>query len=270
MGLNTYPPCAALQPFVQEYFIFEDDVPVDKSYKQIVSPTGFPSIIFHFGDLDLVCHDHNGNSHHPPRAAIIGQLTYQHHIQHIGRVGVLGAYFKPSAIFQLFGEPAWKFTDRSTDLNLVIGEDAHKITAQLINAADNERRIRLIERFLLNRLSVVDKSLGLLNNAILKKDAFSWLTIDELAGQLGMSKRQLQRKFKTEIGVSPQTYKKVIRFNQVMRDMGHELPKEWQELTFESGYYDQAHMIREFKRFTGKPPQVFIKQETQFSFRQPE
>ncbi len=116
----------------------------------------------------------------------------------------------------------------------------------------------------------MDKSLGLLNNAILKKDAFSWLTIDELAGQLGMSKRQLQRKFKTEIGVSPQTYKKVIRFNQVMRDMGHELPKEWQELTFESGYYDQAHMIREFKRFTGKPPQVFIKQETQFSFRQPE
>jgi AraC-like DNA-binding protein len=268
MPFKTYAPSIALQPFVEEYFVFESYTDQKDSSVKTIPPNGLSTLLFQFADLESICYERlETDGHHPHRTAIVGQLTRHHYIKHIGKVGVLGVHFRPSGLYQILRVPVWRFTDKSTDMNILIKDGIKEITEKLIAAVNNDERILLIENFLLSRLSIIDISLGLLDRCLMKKDNVNWLSIAELAVQLKMTKKQLQRKFKEEIGISPNAYKKLIRFNQLVNALEFKLPKEWQQLTFESGYFDQAHMIREFKQFTGKAPANFIKHEKKFSFR---
>src|SRR5262249_42838854 len=82
--------------------------------------------------------------------------------------------------------------------------------------------------------------------------------IGELAEELGWSHRRLIARFRDHIGLTPKTLARVIRFDRAVRRLHASQPENLAELAFDCGYFDQAHLNRDFREFAGTSPTAFI------------
>jgi transcriptional regulator GlxA family with amidase domain len=78
--------------------------------------------------------------------------------------------------------------------------------------------------------------------------------VSQIARELGLSSRQLQRRFLAAVGVPPKRFVRVLRFARVWQMASMSPPETWAELAAAHGYADQAHMVREFRAFGAEPP----------------
>jgi transcriptional regulator GlxA family with amidase domain len=83
------------------------------------------------------------------------------------------------------------------------------------------------------------------------------VSVDRLATGAGISSRQLERRFLREIGIGPKLLGRIVRFQQVFRAV-ERLDSAWASIAVECGYYDQAHLIRDFNQFAGQTPAVLL------------
>jgi AraC-like DNA-binding protein len=77
---------------------------------------------------------------------------------------------------------------------------------------------------------------------------------------MGISTRQLQRRFRAAVGIAPKVFCRIQRFQQVVRAMDNP-SHDWTAIATGAGYYDQAHLIRDFRQFAGKTPSALLKAE---------
>jgi AraC-like DNA-binding protein len=84
--------------------------------------------------------------------------------------------------------------------------------------------------------------------------------IGELAREVGWSHKHLIARFRQQVGVAPKTAARLLRFNGVWRHLDTGRPLDWGLVAAETGYADQAHLIREFRQFTGTTPTGFQSQ----------
>ncbi len=83
--------------------------------------------------------------------------------------------------------------------------------------------------------------------------------ITKLAGDLGLSERQFQRRFRTAVGLTPKQFARIRRFRSSIGNVLRQMPDTWGRVAAENGYADQAHMTREFSTLVGLPPTSFQK-----------
>jgi transcriptional regulator GlxA family with amidase domain len=81
-------------------------------------------------------------------------------------------------------------------------------------------------------------------------------SVSDLANELKISERQLERIFKQYVGLSPKFYSRIIRFSTIFQ-LKEQGDPNWIDLTYESGFADQSHFIRNFKAFTGEDPSSY-------------
>jgi AraC-like DNA-binding protein len=82
-------------------------------------------------------------------------------------------------------------------------------------------------------------------------------TIREIAGEVGWSHKHLITRFRQQVGVAPQLAARLLRLSVVWRHLDGER-QSWVRVAAECGYADQAHLIREFRRFTGTTPGALV------------
>ena len=87
------------------------------------------------------------------------------------------------------------------------------------------------------------------------------MPIDELAGRLGLSGRQLELRFKERVGIGPKLLARMVRFQRIFQALEARASRRWGRVAAECGYYDQAHLIRDFRQFTGQTPAAFFRDE---------
>jgi AraC-like DNA-binding protein len=75
-----------------------------------------------------------------------------------------------------------------------------------------------------------------------------------LAEALGYSQKYLIAQFREHLGLPPKTLARVMRFESAVRTIRSEHRPDWAQIVVDCGYYDQAHLIREFKQFAGMTP----------------
>lgn len=90
------------------------------------------------------------------------------------------------------------------------------------------------------------------------------ISINELSNKFYISTRQLEREFKQKLGISPKSYMKIARLNEVNRKIQNGERVDLTEISYSTGYSDQAHFIRDFKNFTGESPKVFLNKRDKF------
>ncbi|MDV3129116.1 helix-turn-helix domain-containing protein [Mycobacterium sp. 21AC1] len=83
------------------------------------------------------------------------------------------------------------------------------------------------------------------------------IPIHRLADEVGWSHKHLISRFRQQVGLPPKTAARLVRFDAVWRRLANHPPGRWDELAVESGYADQAHLIRDFRQFTGASPTEF-------------
>jgi transcriptional regulator GlxA family with amidase domain len=95
--------------------------------------------------------------------------------------------------------------------------------------------------------------------------------VEGLAHELGISRRQLERAFRRRTGMTPMQLGRVIRFQNVFRALP-ESGGDWVSVALDCGYYDQSHLIRDFREFAGESPSAFLREPGSFGkvFTSPE
>jgi AraC-like DNA-binding protein len=83
------------------------------------------------------------------------------------------------------------------------------------------------------------------------------ISIDRLVADAGISNRQLERRFLCEVGLSPKQLCRILRFQQIFRALNGN-DATWAAVALDCGYYDQAHLIRDFRQFSGVTPAALL------------
>jgi AraC-like DNA-binding protein len=142
---------------------------------------------------------------------------------------------------------------------------AEGLNVQLIGAHDDQERIALLSHFLLTRRGkdktrdeLIDTSLGLVRKNI------GSINVEYLLETLHISERQFERRFRQAVGVSPQFYIRLIRFNEAMRLMDTGQYERLTDIAHALNFHDQSHFIRDIKVFSGITPKAFLKRSTTF------
>jgi len=85
----------------------------------------------------------------------------------------------------------------------------------------------------------------------------SFKNSEEMALEVGVSMRSLQRIFQDEVGISPRDVLRIARFNEAIRKIGQDDFKAFVDVALESGFFDQPHMANEFRKLVATSPSKF-------------
>jgi AraC-like DNA-binding protein len=139
--------------------------------------------------------------------------------------------------------------------NNVWGNRLHVFESRLFAAKSTVERIDLAETFLMQQLASCSsppdyRFWEMMNQIYIRKGHF----VVERDMSADLSLRQVRRLFNRYIGISPKGFARIVRFQSVLHEMLCEPKEKWKYIYLDSGYYDQAHYINEFKKFFGRPP----------------
>jgi AraC-like DNA-binding protein len=85
------------------------------------------------------------------------------------------------------------------------------------------------------------------------------LSIDDMASSYGLNRQQFARKFHAAAGLPPKLFARITRFQALVQVLLSTDVSQWASLSTAVGFYDQAHMINDFRAFAGSPPTVFFR-----------
>ncbi|WKZ69556.1 MAG: helix-turn-helix domain-containing protein [Melioribacteraceae bacterium] len=262
--IQEYRPSPDLSPYIEYFWGGSFNTKSVKLFSQRVVPNGYVELIIHLSDLHCELLD-SSTFTSSPDFLLIGLYSLPYEVNFKGAVNVFGVRFKPEGFYQLFGIPVSEFSENYTDLESLSMHKFRDHCKVLREINDIKKLIFLTEQFFRKNFSRSKINLYYLNKAadlIRKSDGL--ITVDELASKVFISKRQLEREFKQKVGMSPKSYMRLARLNKVNRIIKEGKEVELSYLAYICGYSDQAHFIRDFKKFTGEAPKVFINELDEF------
>ncbi|CAN5910327.1 helix-turn-helix domain-containing protein [soil metagenome] len=251
-------PSEALKPFVQHYWILESRGPATLGTADKVLPYGHPEIGFIYGD-DYRFYQEGQEPALLPKSFVAGQFCQSYFLEPTGATGVIGIKFSPTGLFDLFQVSMQGLTNRITDFVELGGDEAEEMARDIIAATPNDRRIEVIEAYLLGKLAKRKAQMGLMQRTvdmILKE--IGNVSLSDICEKVNISSRQLERKFKEQIGLSPKLFSRVVRVNHAMKLLRTNPEYNWQDIIYLCGYYDQAHFIKDFKDIAGECPTMYL------------
>jgi AraC-like DNA-binding protein len=170
--------------------------------------------------------------------------------------GCLAICFHVGMAYPLFCIPMHLLSDTTTALSDLWSSKATIIEDQLSNVYNNQERVQIVQQFLLQQLSFQQPDAAV-NYCLQQAQWLGGLTaVSKLSENVGLSERQLSRKFKQYVGLSPKAYLKVNRFIQSLNHLKNYPHHSLTEIGYESGYYDQAHFNRDYQFYTGHSPRA--------------
>ncbi|PWT89271.1 MAG: hypothetical protein C5B56_07390 [Proteobacteria bacterium] len=239
-------PSPDLQPIVECFWTLESAG--GPGMPQRVVPDGHPELILNSGTPFEALE--SGAWRRQPRLFFAGQIDGPLLLQPSADARVLGIRFRPHGAAALLDGPMDELAARFT----AIGELAPALSRVLEDAMESENPVRGVERAL---RSVARSSDVLVAESVRRILLAPDTDIAVLARDLGISLRQFERRFRAGVGLSPKLFGSMRRFLRVFRAM-EEPGATWVETAVLCGYYDQAHLIRDFRRFTGQTPAVLL------------
>lgn len=173
--------------------------------------------------------------------------------------------FKKGKAFPFYSFPMSELTNIVAEANLVFGRSIHDLREQLITVKSIDRMFQLVETFLLNQAgNVIDADISTRCIAYALSSIVNQPTIrqfHQFSDQIGYSQKHFISLFKEQVGVSPKQYLKIMRFQKAIQAIEKDKFVHWSHIALESGYYDQAHFIHDFKLFSGFTPNEYMKRK---------
>jgi hypothetical protein len=258
MNYQTFQPCADLQSLVKCYWTLEVPAEANPERQRIV-PDGCIEMAFILGDdIKRFTSDHDFILQ--PRAMVLGQTLEPFYIQPTGYVNTFAVRFYPFGFANFVSSPISNLANKETALEKLFGEaDSNRLEREMIAAVDTHERIEIVEKFLLGKLSqpsTIDQIVKTTIDTLLATKGST--PINSIVQDDLSKRRQLERKFLKQIGISPKQLGKVIRLQAALNLLLHQKKQTLTEIAYESEYYDQAHFIKDFKEFTGTNPNEFL------------
>src|SRR5690606_30145002 len=168
--------------------------------------------------------------------------------------------FHPGGLHRFLGFSMAELMDGHYDAADVMSADIRMVNERLQETVSFDAIHDVIEKFLLKKLPTVKKSLPF-DRAMLEMLRLNGnVPIEHIASLACLSMRQFERVSKERIGLSPKLYARLVRFSKAYRLHENSPRMSWTHIAYECGYFDQMHMIRDFKQFAGVAPGIIEKE----------
>ncbi|MDP5169918.1 MAG: helix-turn-helix domain-containing protein [Bacteroidia bacterium] len=261
MNYQTYKPHKDLESIVKFYWTLE--VPFDpNNQKQKIVPDGCIEMTFNFGDKIKRYTSENDFLLHP-NAMVMGQRTKSYFILPFGNVDTFAICFYPIGFVNFIQTPLKNLVDKETPISELFGqEEAYELEQQMINAIDSQQRIDIIESFLskkLNEKNTISNIVKSTVDALLKTKGTT--PINAILKDDSSKRRQLERHFRKQVGISPKQLGKAIRLQATLNLLLNKKSETLTDIAYESEYFDQSHFLKDFKDLVGITPKEFLDNE---------
>lgn len=175
-------------------------------------------------------------------------------------VSVMGAHFKPGGAFAFLAMPADEMHNQDVDLTDVwTPVESAVLRETLLAAATMDRRLDVLERALAARLKRVRNPAV----AFAIREFARGRRVGDVAAQIGTSQRTFINTFAREVGMTPKLFCRVRRFNRTIRMVHRRDEVDWSDVALACGYFDQPHLIRDFRAFSGLSPSEYLAMKTE-------
>ncbi|MEO6286857.1 MAG: helix-turn-helix domain-containing protein [Dyadobacter sp.] len=253
MNYQVYPVPDPLKKYVRYFWSIDFNDPVYNPKIIKILADRYPRLIFQ--NLDGRKPIITADGENLPELFLSGIMTSDTAYTVTSQYSHFGVSFYSHALKAMFRIDANELTDVNPDLIHFCPKD---LKQKLADAPDHQAKRNILAAFLITRLPDSRKKVFSINDFIIADDIPENWNTSYLQTRFGMSERQLERQFKSKIGVSPKTFLRITRFEKALDIIKSPTFSSLTEVAYQLNYSDQSHFIREFKSFSGYTPQQFL------------
>lgn len=240
LGLEWYAPHPVLSPWVQCYWVAKSPQLIQSPLTENLYPDGGTTLVLDFSNDAIPVVSFNAFFH-------------ASRVEFFGQVDKIGIRFQPGGAFQLLGLEMPLIANLEfgvDDLGLHDYKDLGEQLAPMFTSIDRIERIN--DWFLRKAISINSRRSSVY-------EALQWiqksrLSIDDVMAHVPMSRRQLERKFRLEVGIAPASLKQLQQIKNARSLITRNPQASLAQVAVDAGFYDQAHFSRQFQKITGQTP----------------
>jgi len=248
-------PSKELLPYIKHYLFLESAADSQKTLR--LFSDGNTGIVFllNQGRLSI------NQSDHLPQSFLYGQISHFKDLCLIERISFIIVVFQPDGLYKLLGVPAYELKDQIIGLQDIFGQSAERLYDQLMYRNHPTAKLNALNTFFYT-LAIQNKSLGQTSFSNVLKyitDHNGLLSVEELLKHSGYTERHMERIFAEQVGMSPKKFVSIVQlhfFLKLLRNKADDTTLT--TISYESGYFDQSHLIRTFKKYTGFTPSIYL------------
>lgn len=171
----------------------------------------------------------------------------------------VGVHFRAGGAAALFGGALPALCNRTELLEDLWGRSVRRLHGELLQAPTPAATLQVMERHLLRRLrdaSPVDAGVAAALDAFAREPSRS--LVEPVQRASGCTPAQFIRRFQQTVGLTPKRYARVLRFDALLSTLVRTSERDWAQIAPAAGYFDQSHLIREFRRIAGVTPAAWV------------
>jgi AraC-like DNA-binding protein len=246
------PRTRALAPFVETLWVFGGRAAHD--FERLL-PNGRMQLLVNLFEDALRDYAPDGTPRDTTKgAAVQGPRARPAIIGTAEQRAICGVSFAPGGAHPFFSTPASELSERLVDLSALWGRDGAVLRERVLAAGDPEAQLDALEAALVERASR-----GLTTDGgfeLARRMLAEGAPVEAVVHRLGVSPGVFIERFRARTGLTPKLFARVERFQRLVHALGG--VASWADLALSHGYADQAHMIREFKAFSGTTPTGYL------------
>ncbi|WP_394824533.1 DUF6597 domain-containing transcriptional factor [Pendulispora albinea] len=254
MQIIARPPSPALAPFVESVWRFRGRFA--HAYERVL-PKGTMQLLVNLHEDQLRAYRGEG---YATVCRTRGAILCGVHAKHVAidteqQRDIVGINFRPGGAFPFFPATAATMREMFVELDALWGRDGALLRERLLEAGDTGAILRTLESALLERASAPLKLDPAVAFAVASFDR--GVGVSQVTEQLAMTPTRFIRRFSTIVGLTPKRFARVLRFQRVLDAASRKQRIDWVRVAVDCGYFDQAHLIHEFREFSGMKPTAY-------------
>jgi AraC-like DNA-binding protein len=270
----SYRPEPPLNEFVDYFWLA---VNAETPRNERILPSGTIELVVNLRDDEVRIYDPAQLDRYRKYSGIVVSGTYSRAFACDARqhASMFGVHFKPGGAFPFIGAQASDLTDTHASLADLWGRLAVDLREQLCEVKTPMRRFHVMEEVLTKRLRRSPRRHPAVQMALQMFESTGvGAAVQDVAREVSICKRHFIQLFSAEVGLTPKLFCRLLRFQRARvlaeqfasmrldRMERRQVPSvpNWAELATRCGYFDQSHLINDFKEFSGLSPTQFLRQ----------
>ncbi len=259
MIYQTYQPRSPLSQFVKFLWLREGDH-LSQSQSRLL-PIGSMELVINLHEDRIPLFNRHSRLEHggTDGMRICGVHSESFIINNDSKVSMMGVHFKPGGNAAFFALPAGELHNQIVSLNKLWKNCAVELRDRLLESSTLATRFLILEQFLLMVMQP-PKHHPAVNFALREFEKSPTSTVNTVADQIGFSTRHFNQLFRNQVGLTPKLFCRVQRLQQVLNLLVGKEQVDWADIVFTCGYFDQAHLIHDFRALADCTPTEYLVQ----------
>lgn len=251
---HARPPRGPLSRYVATLWYASGQIPYRR---ESLLPTGNVDLIINLGSPFLV------GGRRVVDGWTRGLQTRPSENEPLAETHVVGVSFRDHGALPFLGVPVAELSDEVVSIEELWGRQiAAGLRERLWEERGAESKLAVLEAYLSRRLPDGDSRTARVEHALARLRSAP-VAVSTLCRELEISPKHLISEFRRVVGAPPKAVARLQRFNRLLGAIDARQPMEWAELAYAQGYSDQAHMIHEFREFSGVTPTEYVRRRTE-------